>query len=136
MAGLELTPNMSQLIRRSVEDLGATVIIISDSNTEFIDHILRERNLHHLVDKVFTNPANWNSEGKLLIQPYHHQVLHTRPDHLYLQQTNIYLFRRLANCPPRTSAKARSWRTISKLVGRISPCSVMLETARMISVPP
>ena len=53
MAGLELTPNMSELIRRSVEELGATVIIISDSNTEFIEHILKERSLHHLVDKVF-----------------------------------------------------------------------------------
>merc|ERR1719507_2662159 len=41
MAGLELTPNMSELIQRSVEDLGARVIIISDSNSEFIDHILR-----------------------------------------------------------------------------------------------
>ena len=74
MAGLELTPNMSELIRRSVEELGATVIIISDSNTEFIEHILKERNLRQLVDKVFTNPANWNSEGKLFIKPYHHQV--------------------------------------------------------------
>ena len=74
MAGLELTPNMSELIRRSVEELGATVIIISDSNTEFIGHILKERNLNHLVDKVFTNPAKWNSEDKLLIEPYHHQV--------------------------------------------------------------
>ena len=91
MAGLELTPNMSELIRRSVEELGATVIIISDSNTEFIEHILKERNLHHLVDKVFTNPANWDSEGKLLIKPYHHQVLHTTPspstDHVLLQET-------------------------------------------------
>ena len=90
MAGLELTPNMSELIRRSVEELGATVIIISDSNTEFIEHILKERNLRQMVDKVFTNPANWNSEGKLFIQPYHHQVQFNLIIRR-LQETNLFL---------------------------------------------
>ena len=74
MASLQLTPNMFQLIQNSVKDLGATIIIISDSNSEFIAHILKEKGLDHLVDKVFTNPAQWNSDNKLLIQPYHHQV--------------------------------------------------------------
>ena len=74
MATLELTPNMSQLLEQSVAELDATIIIISDSNSEFIAHILKERNLDHLVDKVFTNPATWDEDNKLLIRPYHHQV--------------------------------------------------------------
>ena len=74
MAGLELTPNMSSLIEESVAELKATVIIISDSNTEFIDHILAARNLRSEVEAVFTNPAQWDGEDRLLIQPFHHQV--------------------------------------------------------------
>ena len=74
MADLELTPNMSSLILESVTDLNATVIIISDSNTEFIGHILSVKKLDQAVEKVFTNPAHWDHQNKLLIQPYHHQV--------------------------------------------------------------
>jgi len=73
MAGLELTPNMESLLQRSVEQLAATIIIISDSNTEFIRHILEARRLAHLVDRVFTNPASWTEDGRLTIGPYHHQ---------------------------------------------------------------
>jgi len=73
MSGLEFTPHMTSLLEESVRDLGATIIIISDSNSVFIEHILKERKVDHLVDRVFTNPATWNEEGKLVIQPYHHQ---------------------------------------------------------------
>ena len=74
MAGLGFTSNMSNLLEESVKDLGATIIIISDSNSVFINHILEVQKMDHLVDKVFTNPAHWTEDGKLLIQPYHHQV--------------------------------------------------------------
>ena len=47
MAGLELTQNMEALLRRAVSELSATIIIISDSNTEFIAHILEVRKLSH-----------------------------------------------------------------------------------------
>jgi len=73
MAELEFTPNMSSLLEESVKDLGATIIIISDSNSVFIEHILKVKKMDHLVDKVFTNPARWTEEGKLVIEPYHHQ---------------------------------------------------------------
>jgi len=73
MVGLEFTPNMENLVEESVKNLGATVIIISDSNSVFIEHILKERKLGHLVDQVFTNPARWDEVGKLVIEPYHHQ---------------------------------------------------------------
>ena len=75
MSGLQFTPNMRDLLEESVKDLGATIIIISDSNSVFIEHILKVNKLDHLVDKVFTNPASWTEDGKLVIQPYHHQVV-------------------------------------------------------------
>ena len=73
MEGLDLTPSMADLLEKAVVDLCATIIIISDSNSVFIDHILRFRNLDQYVDKVFTNPAKWLEDGRLEIQPYHHQ---------------------------------------------------------------
>ena len=74
MASLELSPNMQGLLEESVDKLAATVIIISDSNSEFIREILRVRGLEDRVDRVFTNPATWRQDGLLEIQPYHHQV--------------------------------------------------------------
>ena len=73
MGGLELTPNMEKLLRMAVKELSATIIIISDSNSEFISHILKVKELDHLVDRVFTNPASWSDDGLLTIKPYHHQ---------------------------------------------------------------
>lgn len=73
MSGLQFTPNMQRLLEETVDSLNATVIIISDSNSEFINHILKERGLSDRVDKVFTNPAIWSEQGKLEIRPYHHQ---------------------------------------------------------------
>ena len=73
MANLKFTPNMQRLLEEAVDNLEATIIIISDSNSEFIHHILKEYKLSERVDKVFTNPARWTEEGKLEIGPYHHQ---------------------------------------------------------------
>ena len=69
---------MKNLLEVSVKELGATVIIISDSNSVFISHILQANELENLVDKVFTNPAQWSQDGRLTIKPYHHQVLRKR----------------------------------------------------------
>jgi len=74
MESLEFIPGMEDLIRKSVGEHNAKVIIISDSNSVFINHILQHKKLDHLVDVVFTNPASWTEEGLLEIQPYHHQT--------------------------------------------------------------
>jgi len=74
MASLQFAPGMLQLLQESVEKHNATIIIISDSNSVFINHILEVNNLSHLVDKVFTNPAKWSQDGLLEIEPYHHQT--------------------------------------------------------------
>lgn len=46
-------------------------IVISDSNTMFIDWILQASGLHTAVDQVFTNPAQFNELGYMEIQCYH-----------------------------------------------------------------
>jgi len=77
MAALEFTPGMEDLLRTSVADYGAKIIIISDSNSVFIEHILQHRGLAHLIDQVYTNPGRWmegEEEGRLWIEPYHHQT--------------------------------------------------------------
>nr|AQS22610.1 putative phosphatase phospho2 [Pseudodiaptomus poplesia] len=73
MRTLELTPVMHQLITEAHNDLHAKIIIISDSNSVFIDEILKHRNLIEMVDRVFTNPASWTDKDLLTIQPFHHQ---------------------------------------------------------------
>ena len=77
MSTLEFTDGMETLLKKAVEDLSATIIIVSDSNSIFIQHILEVKNLSDLVDKVFTNPAWWDN-GKLCITPFHDQVSVTR----------------------------------------------------------
>jgi len=72
MSSLEFTDGMETLLKKAVEDLSATIIIVSDSNSIFIQHILEVKNLSDLVDKVFTNPAWWDN-GKLCITPFHDQ---------------------------------------------------------------
>nr|XP_006636589.1 PREDICTED: pyridoxal phosphate phosphatase PHOSPHO2 [Lepisosteus oculatus] len=46
-------------------------IIISDSNTVFIDWILRASNVQGAVDRVFTNPAWFDERGRLAVRCFH-----------------------------------------------------------------
>ncbi|KAK2532540.1 Phospho2 [Columba livia] len=46
-------------------------IIVSDSNTVFIDWILKAAGFHKVFDEVFTNPAAFGSTGYLTVQNFH-----------------------------------------------------------------
>lgn len=46
-------------------------IIISDSNTVFIDWILKAANVCQIFDEVFTNPASFDDCGYLNVQNFH-----------------------------------------------------------------
>ena len=48
--------------------LNATVIILSDANSIYIDTILKSRNFDGFVSRVITNPAHFTREGKLIIE--------------------------------------------------------------------
>ncbi|KAI6649531.1 Phosphoethanolamine/phosphocholine phosphatase [Oopsacas minuta] len=47
------------------------LIIISDSNTVFIDSILKCHGVDKYFTRVYTNPAKFNTEGLLEIEAYH-----------------------------------------------------------------
>lgn len=72
MHEIEITEGMADLIKHAAEK-GHEIIIISDSNSVFIDFILDNSNLKHAVLKVFTNPAQFDKNGQLQIEYYHTQ---------------------------------------------------------------
>ena len=49
----------------------ADAIIISDANTFFIDTILKECGVRHMVDLIISNPARFNEKGRLHVEEYH-----------------------------------------------------------------
>ncbi len=49
------------------------VIIISDSNSVFIDVILKAAGLDHTITAIYTNPAKFDDNGCLTIEYYHTQ---------------------------------------------------------------
>lgn len=63
---------MENLLKR-LHASNCDVIIISDSNSIFIERWLKHKQLHHLVSHVFTNPAEYDDSGLLKIHMYHSQ---------------------------------------------------------------
>ncbi|XP_055539821.1 pyridoxal phosphate phosphatase PHOSPHO2 [Wyeomyia smithii] len=59
---------------RELARSGFHVIIISDSNSEFIETWNNFNSIDHFIHTVFTNPANFNSEGLLEVRPFHYQT--------------------------------------------------------------
>ncbi|KAG4079135.1 hypothetical protein HA402_001106 [Bradysia odoriphaga] len=62
-----------ELIRNLVE-MNFEIIIISDSNMEFIRCWCEANGITKLIEKVYTNPANFTEHGLLTIQPFHKQT--------------------------------------------------------------
>lgn len=76
-ATIEAIPEVAgftELIRRLHDDFQFDFVIISDSNSEFISGWNRCHGLDNYIRKVFTNPARFDGNGLLLVQPYHHQT--------------------------------------------------------------
>lgn len=69
---LEPTNGMCNLVKQLSNKHNYDVIIISDSNSYFIDVWLQKNDLNGNVTKVFTNPAKFNN-GMLEIKMYHLQ---------------------------------------------------------------
>ncbi|KAL6260886.1 hypothetical protein P5V15_008413 [Pogonomyrmex californicus] len=57
----------------SLKANGHEIIIISDSNSVFVGHWLKNRKLDHVISHVFTNPAHFDIAGRLWVHPYHMQ---------------------------------------------------------------
>jgi len=72
LCALPFTEGMMELLTY-LDKSKFDVIIISDSNSKFIDYILRDANLNHIVQEVYTNPAYFDDTGCLRINFYHTQ---------------------------------------------------------------
>ncbi|XP_071515740.1 pyridoxal phosphate phosphatase PHOSPHO2-like isoform X2 [Panulirus ornatus] len=69
---IKLTEGMKELFTGVPRDL-TEFIIISDANSVFIDHILRNCGVRDLFSELFTNPAQFDENGCLHLQMYHLQ---------------------------------------------------------------
>lgn len=67
-------PGFVRLIKHLHKKLNFDLIIISDSNSVFIDEWLRAHNLLDCFNAIFTNPAEFAENGRLLVRPHHQQT--------------------------------------------------------------
>lgn len=67
-------PGMVALVATLVQQHEFDAIIISDSNSEFIDQWSEANGLAEHVLRVFTNPAAFDGDGVLRIRPHHQQT--------------------------------------------------------------
>jgi len=67
------TPGMDALLKNLHQRGDTEVIIISDSNSVFINDWLEHASVDHIVNKTFTNPAFYDDKGLLNIDMYHEQ---------------------------------------------------------------
>lgn len=72
METIPYTAGMTDLLTFISENKDAVdCIVVSDSNTLFIDWILQAGGLRGAVDHVFTNPARFNDRGHMEVRGYH-----------------------------------------------------------------
>lgn len=73
MEKLPATPGMLTLFQflrtRSQQDF--EVVLLSDANTFFIESWLRRNGVRQLFHRIFTNPATFNKDGRLVLRPFH-----------------------------------------------------------------
>lgn len=65
-----------------LQDNNIPSIIISDSNSYFIEHLLERDSLQGVFSSIYTNPANWNDDGQLIIERYHSHTCDRCPKNL------------------------------------------------------
>ncbi|KAL8587021.1 hypothetical protein ACOMHN_023411 [Nucella lapillus] len=73
MESLPLVPGMSELFEHFRNVSHYDIIMISDCNSVLIDNSLKHYNFDGLISQVFTNPAEYNTDGCLLVRSYHVQ---------------------------------------------------------------
>lgn len=66
-------PGMIELIRKLAEK-SFDVIIISDSNSVFIENWCESNCISNCIKHIYTNPSKFTENGELKIEPYHWQT--------------------------------------------------------------
>ncbi len=69
-----LVDGMKECLEGLKKEFGAEIVIVSDSNSFFIDHLLKRHGLSDVVDAIYTNPAAFDRDGRLLLEPFHNNV--------------------------------------------------------------
>lgn len=69
---IKWTAGMKELLK-ACHQKDFETIIISDSNSVFIDSILVAAEMNDVVHAIFTNSADFDSSGQLHVHPYHQQ---------------------------------------------------------------
>ncbi|VDO93049.1 unnamed protein product [Soboliphyme baturini] len=69
----KFVPGMKELLVDVGQKNNIQMIIISDSNSLFIDYILKFHSINETVSEVFSNPAYFDASGCLRIRYYHLQ---------------------------------------------------------------
>ncbi|XP_065364776.1 pyridoxal phosphate phosphatase PHOSPHO2 [Calliphora vicina] len=72
--GIPEVPGFVRMLKRLNTKYGCDLIVISDSNSLFIEEWIKSHGLQENFTKVFTNPAQFDDAGLLTIKPYHHQT--------------------------------------------------------------
>ncbi|KAG7266374.1 hypothetical protein CRUP_025029 [Coryphaenoides rupestris] len=73
MEKLPATPGMLTLLQflRTRPPHDFEVVMLSDANTFFVEAWLRRAGARPLFHRIFTNPANFNKDGRLVLRPFH-----------------------------------------------------------------
>lgn len=71
MGRLEVYNQALKALKAVSECEWADAIIVSDSNSVFIEHILKQCSVGSVVTEVFTNPAYFDESGRLHVQRFH-----------------------------------------------------------------
>lgn len=72
IANIPPTPDILELFQ-FLKDSGAEIIIISDSNTVFIDKWLSTHKVSDVIKSIYTNPASFDTTGLLNVSMFHCQ---------------------------------------------------------------
>ncbi|XP_026172038.1 probable phosphatase phospho1 [Mastacembelus armatus] len=61
------------------------LVVVSDANMYFIETWLEHAGVHHLFQKIFTNPASFDTRGRLMLLPFHSHTCSRCPENMCKQ---------------------------------------------------
>ncbi|CAI2181917.1 15886_t:CDS:2 [Funneliformis geosporum] len=67
LAKIPFSPDMIEALKTIKRGKGE-IIILSDSNTEYIDIILKAYGVRDLISIIISNPASWDENGRLHVK--------------------------------------------------------------------
>ncbi|XP_061761371.1 probable phosphatase phospho1 [Nerophis ophidion] len=87
MEKLPATPGMLTLLQflRNRPPYDFEVVLVSDANTFFIESWLRRAGVRALFHRIFSNPATFNRDGRLVLKPFHAHGCQRCPENMCKQ---------------------------------------------------